>query len=173
MDVVTLIVAILGFAIALVSCVWQIATWFWSTARPRATMLHGILVESGGGLSITRAVGKNGEPYPVQQLRQQGYGGPEVIGIEVVNHGRAPMTVRRFDLKHESGASFVPTGQVTGPAFPHRIEPGASESWFVPAEMIREASAAVSEVSKTGRTVSIEATLATGKTIKSRQSMQI
>lgn len=173
MDVVTLIIAILGFVIALVSCVWQIATWFWSTARPRATMMHGILVESGTGMAMTRPVGKNGEPYPVEQMRRQGYNGPEIIGIQVVNHGRAPMSVTKFELKHESGTSFVPIGEAIGPGFPHRIEPGASQSWFAPMEMIREASSVASDVWKTGRMVSIEATLATGKTIKSRRSMQI
>lgn len=173
MDVVTLIIAILGFVIALVSCVWQIATWFWSTARPRATMMHGILIGSGAGMTVTRSVGKNGNPYPVEQMRRQGYNGPEIIGIEVVNHGRAPMSITKFEVKHESGASFVPIGEAIGPAFPHRIEPGASQSWFARMEMIREAASAASDVWKTGRTVSIEATLATGKTIKTRQSMQV
>ncbi|MFC6160282.1 phosphoribosylamine--glycine ligase [Kribbella jiaozuonensis] len=173
MDVVTLIIAILGFVIALVSCVWQIATWFWSTARPRATMMHGIIVGPGTGTAMVGPIGKNGAPFPVKQMRRQGYNGPEIIGIEVVNHGRAPMTVTKFGLKHESGVGFVPIGEAIGPTFPHRIEAGASQSWFAPIEMIREGVSAASDVWKTGRAVSIEATLATGKTIKTRQSMQI
>jgi len=40
-------------------------------------------------------------------------------------------------------------------------------------EMIREGVSAASDVWKTGRTVFIEATLATGKTIKTQQSMQV
>ena len=66
-------------------------------------------------------------------MKEQGWDGPELLGIEVTNVGRARLQVTKcsIDLHRGSmGASF-PRGNPWSPALPHWIEPGTSETWYV------------------------------------------
>lgn len=171
MDVVTLVIAILGLVLAAVSGAWQVATWFWSSGRPRAALKHGVL--SADGAAIIGPV-KDQRPIPLDPIRAQGYGGPEVLAIEVTNFGRAPVTVTKYAvILVGSGVSYLPVGAALGPELPFRIQPGEGESWYTDMATVRRFVAAGQVLKDGAREICMEATLGTGRTIRTKQTIRI
>ena len=132
-DFIALVIASISLLVAGLSLGWQIAQWLLSAGRPKAKLLHG--VQGRGGLA-TGPVEKSGEPRNFESLREQGFNGPEIIGVQVTNHGRAPVTVDRIALCTRGGTMrFMPQGELIGPQMPHRLEAGTNESWYVDADL--------------------------------------
>ncbi len=69
-------------------------------------------------------------PVPLEQLRHQGFDRP-VIGVKVVNRGRAPTRVERWSVqvKGDGGTSLTPIGNLVGPPLPYDLPPGSSATW--------------------------------------------
>lgn len=108
---------------------------------------------------------KSGIGLDIEDLRRQGYQGDEVLGIQVTNHGRAPLTVDRVSV-HPRGEvmSLVPVGTARRDPASH-IQPGANASWYMPIAQAR----GLAEVSRsTGEPVTglyMSAELGTGRTV--------
>jgi hypothetical protein len=133
--------------------------------------MHGVM---GGGGAYVRPVGRDGLSMDAHQLRSQGVGGPEVVGVKITNHGRAPLVIEGVALRvHGGSSSYVPIGDKIGPDLPHRIEPGANASWYTPIDGAKALVSTSREVFQEKVTdVYMTAELGTGKTIKTRNSLR-
>lgn len=149
MDVATLVLAVVGLALSMLSLGWQAATFVLSGGRANVELLLGA-VRSGGGGFVTMSVQNPAREWAVS-LKDQGYTHP-VVAVRVRNVGRLPLTVERWSIvallrkrevdgqlavavlnlltKRQEGPAMVyPGPSVVGPPFPHRLEAGASEIW--------------------------------------------
>lgn len=171
-DIVSLVIASISLLVAGLSLGWQIGQWLLSGGRPKATLLHGV---QGRGGVFTGPVEKAGRSRNVEDLRKQGFYGPEVVGVQVTNHGRASVAVESVALcSRGGGISYVPNGDLIGPQLPYRLDAGTNETWFVDAELGRSL-VAVSRnaLQKPTQGVYMTVTLGTGKTIETPTTLRI
>ncbi|MCQ9367633.1 phosphoribosylamine--glycine ligase [Corynebacterium falsenii] len=171
-DFIALVIASISLLVAGLSLGWQIAQWLLSAGRPKAKLLHG--VQGRGGLA-TGPVEKSGEPRNFESLREQGFNGPEIIGVQVTNHGRAPVTVDRIALCTRGGnMSVVPQNELLGPALPHRLEAGTNESWYMEADFgYRLVAASRAALHEQIRGVYMSAALGSGKSISTPTTLRM
>ncbi|WP_406025969.1 hypothetical protein OH802_05820 [Nocardioides sp. NBC_00850] len=132
MDDTADIIGVLGFALATVSLIWQVAQWFLAVGRARC-----FLVRAFGTEEVLPGV-----------LGVDPEGHSSFIGVEVHNIGRAPLVVRYYGVVPE----FPPersllkrfkfkmgwSGWRYGPDLPHAINAGDSATWWVPLEQVRD-----------------------------------
>ena len=171
-EVVALVIASISLLVAGLSLGWQIAQWLLSAGRPKAMLLHGV---QGGGGVVTGPVQKTGAPRSVKDLRNQGFNGAEVIGVQVTNHGRASVMVESVALCPRGGeVRFIPQGELIGPELPHRLEAGTNSSWFVDAELgHRLVAVSRDALQERIQGVYMSVTLGTGKTIKTPTTLRM
>lgn len=167
-----LLISALSLALAGLSLGWQVAQWLLSAGRPKAVLMHGLWQGAGAYVGpLTR----NGSPKEINRLREQGIEGTEVVGVQVTNHGRAPVTVEKVSLHCRGGAmSFIPVTDRLGPSLPYRLEAGTNESWYVAAVNavhLAESSRQVLHESVSG--VYMEAQLGTGKSVKTSETLRV
>ena len=125
-DTIALVVAIVGLVLAVASLVWNFAVFRLSGPRIKVYLQFG--ARGPGGIATRR-----GPRQPDWgQLSNQGLDEP-LVGVEVVNVGRAAIDVQRCNcrLSKEGYAYFDHRLPVNRP-FPFRLEAHASESWWVP-----------------------------------------
>lgn len=171
-EAVALLISGISLLFAGVSLGWQIAQWLLSAGRPKAELRHGV---QGGGGAVTGPVGKSGNPFRIQNLRQQGFTGPELIGVQITNHGRSSVTVESVALAPRGGgARFVPEAQLLGPDLPHRLEAGTNASWYVDA-VVGHQLIAVSRTALKEKIsgVYMTATMGTGKIISTPTTLSM
>jgi hypothetical protein len=160
----TLVIAVLGLVLSVVSLTWQGATFVLSGSRFRADLKHG--AANAGGVV-------HGPPgsQPLQSLAAEGFTA-EVIGVEVRNVGRLAATVDRVEASLANGLKVNLFSELLGPSLPHRLEPQSSASWFMPAAPIRRTVAVSAHVLKRADPckVWIEVEIV-GKHVRTRQSM--
>jgi hypothetical protein len=167
---VALLISAVSLVLAGLSLGWQIAQWLLSAGRPKAVLLHGVWQGSG---AYTAVVKQGGSPLDIAGLNRQGIVGPQVVGIQITNHGRAPVTVVRVTLRARGGTlSLVPLTELLGPSLPHRLEPGTNSIWYVDASnaiTLAESSRDVLHQKVSG--VYMTAELGTGKEIRTPQTL--
>lgn len=166
-----LLISALSLALAGMSLGWQIMQWLLSAGRAKATLLHGLL---HGTASYSGPV-KDGEWHDLSSLRSQGFGGQEVVGIRVVNHGRAPVTIGRI-VVHAQGGSVTlnPVGNLVGAPLPHVLQPGTNENWYVAAaDAIRLATSSREILNDSVSGIYMTAELGTGKVVRTRELLKI
>ncbi len=171
-SVLALAISAVSLLFAGLSLGWQIAQWFLSVGRAKAMLMHGLM--SGPG-AFVGPIGKSGKAFDLDGLRQQSVDGPAVVGIQVVNHGRAPLSVERVSLRTRGGVmQFVPVDDVLGPELPYRLEPGTNASWYVTEEnavrLVRSSRKALGE-DVAG--VYMTALLGTGKLVETRETLRV
>lgn len=168
---VALLISALSILLAALSIGWQIAQYLLSAGRPKAALLYGVGSRSE---VVSVPVPANGKRLDLSGLREQGLGGFEAVGIQVTNHGRAPVIIESVKLLPRGGAmTFLPISERVGPDLPHKLEPGANASWFLSydhAVRLAEASRQVLREDVNG--VYMTAQLGTGKTIKTRRTLR-
>jgi hypothetical protein len=100
-QLVTLIIAVVGLALAVASLTWQAVTFVLSGSRVKVELHHG--AHDGAGNLIS------GPPL-AQALRQAAEQGfvHEVIGAKVRNVGRVAVTVERIEAVLASGIKLRP-----------------------------------------------------------------
>ena len=171
-EITALALSAVSLLVAGLSLGWQVAQWLLSAARPKAQLMQGVL--SAGGVYL-RPVDREGRSAGLQQLRSQGIGGPEVIGIRVTNHGRAPLIVERVSVHSRGGSlSLVPISELTGSPLPRRIDPGANESWFVDLDWalpLMQASREVLKERVSGLYMAAE--LGTGRSVETAHTLRL
>ena len=172
-EIAALLLSAVSLLVAGLSLGWQVAQWVLSAARPKAQLMQGVLSAAGG--VYLRPVDREGRSADLQQLRGQGIGGPEVIGIRVTNHGRAPLIVERVSVHSRGGSlSLVPISELSGPPLPRRIDPGANESWFVDLEWALTLVQASREVLKERVSgLYMVAELGTGRSVKTANTLRV
>lgn len=131
-DVLTLIVAILGLVLAVVSLAWQIAQHQLAGPRVRVRLLWGCM---GNGRVATGPV-----EGTLDAFRHSGISHPVfVMAVEGRNVGRMPIDVTGFGVELNGFISYSLAGWQHNPALPHRLEPGSEVTFYVPLEDIQRA----------------------------------
>jgi hypothetical protein len=174
MDTAALIIACFGAVVAVLSLGWQIAAWMMEGRRVRVDLKHGAMGHNG---FVVGAVERSGKPRDLSRVIAEGFTGREVLGITVTNIGRAPVTVTRYSAILIRGAlSFSPIAIQIGPAFPFRLQPGESESWYadmLDVNALVHAAAAVNKRRKIRRKVCMAVELGTGDIKKTRRHLSV
>lgn len=128
-DIAALLVACLSLVVASLALGWQIASWHMDGPRVRLKLKQAV---GGNGGIASAIVERNGKLRDMSTMRQQGWDGPDLIGVEVTNVGRSRVQVVRTAVELRRGgmtASF-PRGNQWSPPLPHWVEPGTTETWF-------------------------------------------
>jgi hypothetical protein len=170
-EAAALLVSAVSLVLAGLSLGWQIAQWLLSAGRPKAALMHGVWQRNGAYVGRVKS---NQNPLEVSRLREQGIDGPEVVGVQVTNHGRAPVTVEQVSLRARGGAmSFVPITERLGPELPYRLEPGTNAAWYVTADnAVRLAKSSRDVLREQVTGVYMTAQLGTGKTIETSETLR-
>lgn len=128
MTVAAFVLAVIGTIVAAVSLTWNIVAFLLQGARPKLTLIIGI--RSAGGLvhnDATRDIRDS-----LASAANQMPPGPLVVGVKVVNAGRAPFHVAEWALRSDPGKTSLKQfdNPLGSPAVPCDIAPGASEIFF-------------------------------------------
>lgn len=168
---VALIISALSLVLAALSIGWQIAQYLLSAGRPKATLLHGLVSESE---AYSGPVRPDGRGFDIDGLRSQGLTGFEAVGIQVTNHGRAPVIIESVKLHPRGGAmSLIPVRERVGPDLPYKLEAGANASWFLDYDHAARLAHSSREVLKERVSgVYMSAELGTGKSVKTRRTLR-
>lgn len=169
---VALLVSALSLVLAALALGWQIAQYLLSAGRPKAKLLHGLVSSTEAYSGPVRADGRG---LDLDGLRRQNMSGFEAVGIQVTNHGRAPVIVENVKLLPRVGAmSFIPIGERVGPDLPYKLEPGANASWFLGLHHATKLAATSREIlNERVSGVYMTAQLGTGKTVRTRQTLRV
>jgi hypothetical protein len=162
-EVGTLVVAVLGLLLSIVSLIWQAATYVLSGSRVRAELKYG---------SRNADVVVSG-PAGWRRFAAQGLD-EEVIGIEVRNVGRMAASIDSIHAALPRGTKTTMLQSIIGPPLPHRLEPQSVASWFLPLEPVRAIVGTAAEVFKRRNPSQVwMEVMVAGKVVRSRQSMRL
>ena len=124
----TLGIALFGAIVGTASLTWNVVQFLLAGARPKAHLVVGAM-SPGSGLVTGAPSTTIFETFA--RLMKEGYT-QRVIGVKVVNHGRAPTRAQSWSVKClESGGSFTPIGDSIGPQLPYDLAPQTNETWAV------------------------------------------
>jgi hypothetical protein len=162
-DTTTLVIAVVGLALAAASLAWQAATFALTGSRVRADVLRGVI---GRGVLVTYPPENWGSASAAAHAAQ-GFT-EEVVAVEVRNVGRMAVSVQKITAYLDNGIGLSPVQ--TQPPLPFRLEPGSSERWWVEAAQVRAAIIASERTGVGGSQskVHIAVDLATGKVVKTK-----
>lgn len=174
MSEAALLVASVSLVVSGLALGWQVAMWVLNGARVRVRLMHGVL--GRGGVAVG-PVQRGGHPRDMSAMRSQGWSGPEVLGIEVTNTGRARVQVTGFGIRQGRNGMSVnyPAGTSISPELPTWIEPGSSATWY------GDLDDGVALVHATARTLAtrgprelrMTVSLGTGKSVVTRRSIRV
>lgn len=169
---VALLISTLSLVIAGASLGWQVAQWLLSAGRARAVLMHGMLHGAGAFVGPVR---KDGSGYDLKILHRQGFEGIAVVGIQVTNHGRAPLFVEGVSLAPRGGVMrFVPMAELHGPDLPHRLEAGTNASWYTSTDHAVTLAASSRDVLREKVSgVYMTAQLGTGNTVETKRTLRV
>ncbi|MGA9675404.1 MAG: hypothetical protein WBR28_09180 [Mycobacterium sp.] len=128
MTVAAFVLAVIGAITAAVSLTWNIVAFLLQGARPKLTPIIGM--RNAGGLvhnDATRDVRES-----IVSAARQVPPGPLVIGVKVVNAGRAPFHVAEWALRSDPSKTSLKQldNPLGSPAVPCDIAPSATEIFF-------------------------------------------
>jgi hypothetical protein len=128
-DVATLALGILGFGTGVASLTWNVVAFLWQGPRPKLTPIVGF--RSGRGLVSINAT-RDARASLASAAKQVPPTGPLLVGLKVVNAGRAPFHVAEWAVRGDpSKTSLNPFDDwLDSPTVPRDIPPGASETFF-------------------------------------------
>lgn len=158
MTIAAFILSVLGFGVGVASLTWQVYTFLMQGARPELTPVIGIHYGHGYVTNdATRDVRESLRSAAAQLPR-----GLLIIGVKVVNAGRAPFHVARWALRSDpAGTSFVSVEIPIGcPEVPYDIAPGAEAIFFTDLDKVRGLTAASAAID--GRPQRLVATVTSG-----------
>jgi hypothetical protein len=131
MTLAAFILAVIGTITATAALTWNILTFLRQGVRPKLTPIVGFQSDSGlVFIEATRDFRDVRES--LANAARQMSPGPLVIGVKVINAGRAPFHVAEWELRsHPSKTSLKQFNNPLGsPAVPCDIPPSASETFF-------------------------------------------
>jgi hypothetical protein len=140
------------------SLTWQVYTFLMQGARPKLTPIVGMLTP-GGMLTndATRDV-----RYSMMSAVKQLAPGPLIVGVKVVNAGRASFHVADWAIRADpSGTSFQVAGEQMGsPTVPCDIPAGAEKIFFMHYDAARTLKSGADRIER--KTHRIVATVSSG-----------
>lgn len=123
MTVVTLVIAVLGLVLSVVSLGWQVAQHLLSGPRVRVELLW-------GGMGVDRVV-----TGPVRgsldAFRHAGVSDP-IFAVKGRNRGRLPIDVTGFTVEMEGAGGYSLAAWARNPSLPYRLDSGSEVSFYVP-----------------------------------------
>ena len=173
MSEAALFVACLSLVISGLALGWQIAMWLLNGGRAKAQLMHGVFGRGGVASGPVQMLGRR---LRLSGLREQGWAGPEVLGVRVTNTGRARLQVTAFGIRQgrKGMAANYPSGNEYSPDLPAWIEPGSSETWYAD---LQDGAALIHATKQSGMRGSNELrmtiTLGTGKMIITRRRLRM
>jgi hypothetical protein len=172
LQLATLIVAILALVVASASLTWNVVQFLLGGSRPTALLVVGALAPGG---MVTMEAGSDTAKELDRLAATDGYN-QGVIGVRVINRGRAPTTVQRWEIKTDdpSGISLNPLGESIGPPLPHVLAAGAQETWVTDlAHAARLAAATAGTFNRPLPPVYGVVELGTGRALRSKRSLRV
>jgi hypothetical protein len=157
-DVTTLVIAVVGLGLSLVSLTWQIVEHFLTGHRVTVELLWG-----GVG---NRGVVTGPVQGTLDAFAQQGFT-DLVVAVRARNVGRLPVDVKGFDVQVAGSISFSlgPEDWHLNPRTPHRLEAGSEATFYIPLDMVMQAIHASEAIQPYSGRIRARAQLATGRTI--------
>lgn len=127
--VAAFVLGLLGFGVAISSLTWQVYTFLMQGARPKLTPILGMLTPGG---MVTNDATRDVRASLVSAAKQLAPG-PLIVGVKVVNAGRAPFHVADWAIRADpSGTAFHVVGeQIGSPTVPCDIPAGAEKTFFM------------------------------------------
>jgi hypothetical protein len=127
--VAAFILAIVGTVLAAGSLGWQVLSFLLQGARPKLTPIVGFRTPGG----IVTNVATRDVRAAVRAAAEQLTAGAPIVGVKVVNAGRASFHVAKWEIRADpNGASFSFLDDPIGsPAVPCDIPAGAEETFFM------------------------------------------
>jgi hypothetical protein len=156
--VVTLVFAVLGVVLAVVSLVWQAVTFLLGGARVKTRLLLGGL---GPGGAILWELGDESAELSPEDL--------PVVAVEVTNSGRTDLDVVGWGLDYGRGLTFIPSPWSPNKELPFRLKHGSQQIWFVKREDADHAANAVGRA----HAVSGFVRLGTGHTERTKEQLDV
>lgn len=139
-DPTALTLTITSLVVSLLALVTSGAAAWWT--RRQATRTYTVTPQFG---FMGRGLIVHVERRPSLQQRDRylsdGYTRP-LVGMTVRNTGAIPVVVDKWEISM-GGASVSAVAEMIGPDLPHSIPAGASQAWWMPAEMFAQAEAAI------------------------------
>jgi hypothetical protein len=166
--VLTLAVAIIGLVLAIVSLLWQLFSFRLQGPRLRITLKKGYF---GVGNLVSSPIGVDADV----QMAAQGLT-EKLIGVEVQNVGRMPISIDGATAKLENGMMFTETNLSLNPAIGTRIEPHSTETWWVRWDNVirmATASAAINSKWQRAQQVRMQVKPAAGKLRETKEHLLV
>lgn len=131
MTVAAFVLGVLGFGLSVASGSWQVYSFLMQGARPKLTPIIGMLTGDGIGI-LTNDATRDVRPSLARAAKQL-HPGPLIVGVKVVNAGRAPFHVAGWAIRADpSGTSFNVVGeQIGSAAVPCEIPAGGEQTFFM------------------------------------------
>ena len=123
MSVVTLVIAVLGLVLSVVSIGWQIAQHVLSGPRVGVELLW-------GGMGSDR-VATGPVRGSLDAFRHAGVSEP-IYAVKGRNRGRLPIDVTGFTVEMEGAGGYSVAGWRPNPTLPHRLDSGSEVAFYVP-----------------------------------------
>ncbi|WP_204801985.1 hypothetical protein [Mycobacterium riyadhense] len=124
MTVAAFVLGVVATVLAAASLTWQLAAFRLRGAQPKLTPVVGLLTPHG---LVTNDAGSN-QSDALARAADQLQPGRFVLGVKVVNTGRAPFHVDEWAIRAEKDGTSLGPGEAPdgGARVPHDIPPGAS-----------------------------------------------
>jgi hypothetical protein len=170
MDITTLIIAVAGLVLSVIGLVWQTATWALSGSRATVGVMAGTRGVGLDPMWIKRPDKMSADRLHLELANLVDWqSASAVVGVEVVNSGRMPVTVTRWDWA-VNDRRYLPTSwfDTDGPPVPCTLEAGGSPAvWITPKDELFAAALQFVPQGRTPWPVSIapRVTLGSGKVI--------
>ncbi len=160
-DIAALIIAGLAAAMALAALVWNIAEYRLTEPRVKAHLMFG--AAGAGGL-----VSKRGSP-PSDWcvIASQGFTAP-LIGVELVNRGRASTEVHHFGCRLSNEFSINDVGHMANKPLPFILEPHRSAMFWVPAQEVIILVGLTRQQGRPAKTAHMEVEITGPKTVRTK-----
>lgn len=169
MSQAALLVACFSLIVSGLALGWQVAMWLLNGGRVKAHLRHGVV---GRGGVASGPVHRDGRRRDIASLRSQGWEGPEVLGVQVINTGRARVQVTAFGIRQggQSMSINYPSSNAFSPALPAWIEPGSSETWYA---AVDDGTALIAAAGHSSNDLRMTITLGTGKSVVTRHRLTL
>lgn len=172
LTIATFVVAVVAAVMSALALGWQILNYKLTGGRVKIELQL-------GGMHPSRRSMVSGSAAEQREGWEQGVaraGFPVlIIGVEVVNVGRLPVTIREWGLvASPGGLAYVPIGESTGPDRPFKLEAGTHQTWAVELDRARSLASASTVTSQAEVfTIRARVRLADGRTYLSHESLTI
>lgn len=173
MDLAAILVASLSLVVAALALGWQVASWLLDDARLKTRMKQGL---AGRGSVVSADVLRSGKLCDMKSMRDQGWDGPDLIGIEVANIGRRRAKISRVGLSLKRGGTGLSHTEANAwsPSLPHWLEPGESDTWYFELDDARALITATrGSIDPNAGGIVLQAITGTGKTAQTSRILEL